>query len=388
MVKKEGRKVRRLVKKRGISRVVVVVLLVLLVLVSVMIIWGSVRPFISESSEKTTAKSDLIKVKLSLDGESIGVDEGNQRVCFSLERGSDDVDLTGFGVVLEDADGKTGSFTVVGGVGELEARKVGYDYSGLALNGIERVSIFPVMFVDGGETSGGFVDSVDRSSSDFDAVCGAGFLCGNWIVEGSEVCDSNSKSCTATGGYDGEEDCLSDCSDFGVCFSGESCGDGVINGNEVCEGIDLGVYGDGVGKCIEYDSQYLPDDLGCTGSCGIDVSGCREQYSFFVGVRSDLVSLIVRFDGYSLGDPEYDVNFDLDDNGEIDSADADLMSDVLVLEQAELDVIITKITNAVNDRIDSKPGDSDYIPELDVVNVVIIELVDADVIEQALSEGR
>lgn len=41
------------------------------------------------------------------------------------------------------------------------------------------------------------------------------------------------------------------------------CGDGVKNGAEECDGTDFGVYGDGVGQCSLYDSQYYAGNLGC-----------------------------------------------------------------------------------------------------------------------------
>jgi beta propeller repeat protein/cysteine-rich repeat protein len=51
------------------------------------------------------------------------------------------------------------------------------------------------------------------------------------------------------------------------------CGNGQIDSGEECDGSDFGEYGDGVGQCYAYDTQYSSGDLGCT-SCSVDTSAC------------------------------------------------------------------------------------------------------------------
>jgi len=60
--------------------------------------------------------------------------------------------------------------------------------------------------------------------------------CGNSIVEPPEVCDSDTQSCVATGGYPGTMNCNSLCNGYGACTTTESCGDNIVNGLEICDG--------------------------------------------------------------------------------------------------------------------------------------------------------
>ena len=66
-------------------------------------------------------------------------------------------------------------------------------------------------------------------------------VCGNNIVESSEVCDGNTRSCTTTSLYLGTQKCNALCNgwDFN-CTSTLYCGDGMKNGAEQCDGTDLG----------------------------------------------------------------------------------------------------------------------------------------------------
>jgi parallel beta-helix repeat protein len=61
-------------------------------------------------------------------------------------------------------------------------------------------------------------------------------LCGNGVITLPEICDSNSQSCTATGGYAGTQSCNSTCNGWNICTSTLSCGDGVkTTPPETCE---------------------------------------------------------------------------------------------------------------------------------------------------------
>lgn len=61
----------------------------------------------------------------------------------------------------------------------------------------------------------------------------------------------------------------------GECQPEETCGDGVINGDDICDGDDLGIYGNGLGQCDEFSSEYAGGDLRCLGDCsGYDFLLC------------------------------------------------------------------------------------------------------------------
>jgi len=59
------------------------------------------------------------------------------------------------------------------------------------------------------------------------------------------------------------------------------CGNGILNTGEECDGnVFMEPYGDGVGECPNYDSNYYSGDLGCTSQCKIsaDESNCNSNF--------------------------------------------------------------------------------------------------------------
>lgn len=60
-------------------------------------------------------------------------------------------------------------------------------------------------------------------------------VCGDGVVEGGEVCDSNAQSCTTLEGYAGNQSCNASCDGWGTCVTAERCGDGLVNGPEQCD---------------------------------------------------------------------------------------------------------------------------------------------------------
>ncbi len=58
---------------------------------------------------------------------------------------------------------------------------------------------------------------------------------------------------------------LSDSREFFV--KGESCGNERIDAGEICDGNELGNFGNGVGKCKQFDSRNVFGDLKCSKSC-------------------------------------------------------------------------------------------------------------------------
>lgn len=60
--------------------------------------------------------------------------------------------------------------------------------------------------------------------------------CGDNLVQGSEVCDGGSRSCTTVQGYSGTQACNNTCTGYNTCTSTQFCGDNNVNGNEVCDG--------------------------------------------------------------------------------------------------------------------------------------------------------
>ncbi len=126
-------------------------------------------------------------------------------------------------------------------------------------------------------------------------------ICGNGIIESGEQCDDNN-----TNNWDG---CNSTCQtetpvcgnnhleqgeqcDDGNIISGDGCssacqteqttslcGNGAINAGEQCDGTNLGVYGNGVNKCTQYnDPLYDGGNLTCFPAGDIYQRDCTINY--------------------------------------------------------------------------------------------------------------
>ncbi len=54
-------------------------------------------------------------------------------------------------------------------------------------------------------------------------------VCGNGTVDGTEVCDSNTRNCTAPSGYPGSERCNPGCDGYQGCTTSLYCGDGACS---------------------------------------------------------------------------------------------------------------------------------------------------------------
>ena len=90
-----------MMKKRGLSDVVTTVLIILLVLAAVVIIWSFVRPAIQSGAGKVTGGCvalDLSVVSCTTAGSVV------------VERGADNVDLTGVVVVITDNNGDSNPY--------------------------------------------------------------------------------------------------------------------------------------------------------------------------------------------------------------------------------------------------------------------------------------
>jgi hypothetical protein len=103
-------------------------------------------------------------------------------------------------------------------------------------------------------------------------------VCGDGDISGNEVCDTNGNvlngaSCISEGYEGGQLACLSDCLGYdysGCTVQGESCGDGLISGNEVCDTNGNVMNG---ATCIS--EGYLGSGLTCRNDChAFDYTAC------------------------------------------------------------------------------------------------------------------
>ncbi len=101
-------------------------------------------------------------------------------------------------------------------------------------------------------------------------------VCGNGIVEGDEVCDSDTVSCWKVGHFYPETTatCLEDCSgyDKSRCVArdpDDKCGNGVLDHGETCEMGDKK-------SCLELDDNFTGGYANCNRTCtGWDPSTCE-----------------------------------------------------------------------------------------------------------------
>jgi cysteine-rich repeat protein len=108
------------------------------------------------------------------------------------------------------------------------------------------------------------------------------FVCGNNLKETGEECDGSD-----FGNFGNGIDKCSEYSPFYVsgnlvcsgCKMNLSkcqlpvCGNGIRELNESCDGSDFGIYGNGIGKCNNYNNQYSTGNLACSG-CAIRTNSC------------------------------------------------------------------------------------------------------------------
>ncbi|HOW52124.1 MAG TPA: hypothetical protein PLV42_08810 [bacterium] len=101
--------------------------------------------------------------------------------------------------------------------------------------------------------------------------------CGNFIQEGPEACDGDTKDCVDIDAEKygaGKAKCLEDCSDYdtATCDAAEphECGNAIVEGPEICDG--------GLINCVEIDPfVYASGKAKCNDSCdGWDTATCEE----------------------------------------------------------------------------------------------------------------
>lgn len=106
---------------------------------------------------------------------------------------------------------------------------------------------------------------------DLSGCVGGGPLCGNWVAEYGEDCDTGDlggASCESIGFSAGSLACRADCTfDPSGCGPPSTCGDGALESPEECDGADLG------GATCQ-SRGYLRGTLVCGSNCTWDESGC------------------------------------------------------------------------------------------------------------------
>jgi cysteine-rich repeat protein len=122
------------------------------------------------------------------------------------------------------------------------------------------------------EFTGGQLLCTAGCSMDTSACTGGSGLCGNGVIDATEICDGadlGGETCESQGMVAGTLACMADCRGFNMtgCTISETCDNGVRDGLEECDGTDL------AGATCEI-LGYLGGTLDCQANCLFDESGC------------------------------------------------------------------------------------------------------------------
>jgi len=123
-----------------------------------------------------------------------------------------------------------------------------------------------------------------------------GSNCGDRVINGSEVCDGNSRECIVSGGYLGAQTCNGQCSEWNTCIATQRCGDSIVNGNEQCDDGNL-INGDRCLNNCTFNVTSLCLDRDRDGVDDYDAASCAMGRDFCVELNPSWNSLIPDFNG-------------------------------------------------------------------------------------------
>lgn len=226
--------------KRGISTVVSTLLIVLLVIIAIGVVWFVIRGVITEGSEGIGFEQFTINLNIEQAVKS------DTSASVNVKRGAGEGTLLGIKFVFSD-DTQSKSVENRTALNVLEGKTFEFDLTEIGVPDATEVSIAPIYETDSGkEKLGSIVDTASLGSGSIsgDGDTGDGAVCGNNIIEGTEVCDGTAlggESCGTQGFDAGTLVCLQDCSgyDTSACTGG-SCTDGETQLCPLQEGVCSG----------------------------------------------------------------------------------------------------------------------------------------------------
>jgi flagellin-like protein len=140
-------------ENRGLSNIIATVLIVLLAIVAVGVIWGFLN---SSILEVDFSDVNSLRDSISIDKESVKINEDEKLVSFSVKRNSgSNAEISSLAIVLSDESGNSEKF-VEEGLEVLESKLVEISYFGLT--NLTEISIFPVFKFSGGKSSVGRIE--------------------------------------------------------------------------------------------------------------------------------------------------------------------------------------------------------------------------------------
>ena len=132
-----------------------------------------------------------------------------------------------------------------------------------------------------GKGSTGTLICADDCKSILTVGCSEPAFCGDSIVNNSEQCDGMAflDDKTQCAQWDskyasGNVKCTTNCGlDLSACELAPVCGDNIVNGSELCDKLS---FKDNKTLCSAWDSKYASGRVSCNSSCELDYSDCKE----------------------------------------------------------------------------------------------------------------
>lgn len=249
--------------KRGLSTVVTTLIIILLVLVSVGIIWGVVNNLLQKQKEEISTE----KFTLDLQVKKFQIVNATT-VSLNVKRKIGEGELSGVKFVFSDGLNSE-IFDDENPIEELGERPYTFTLATLNANEITTISVAPLIATESGEFVAGNV-AYEYNVAEEGSIGGggSGTVCGDSVVNGTEVCDppESTQECTTGGGYSGTQTCAAGCLIWETCISTKFCGDYIINGPEICDRTNLFPY-------TKDDCKLHPPFTGGTLSCLENCSG-------------------------------------------------------------------------------------------------------------------
>ena len=309
-------------KKRGLSKIKVIIGILSLIIVIISFI------VVSSRFEKTGLEKgiDFQSTDISIIPDSVFVSKEHDYLMFNITQKEISGEISGIYVVVKDEKNRSYEEEIKYKLENTENERVIINYSGEGLGEIKEFSIISETLSEknsqkndnarktivlrhlvkknnfysiscnnngileiGEVCDDGNLNNNDKCLNNCNiASCGDGFVWNS--EEGAEECDDGAENSNTL-----PDRCRKDC-------TLPKCGDKVIDSGERCDGINLGEYGDGMGKCKAYDSRY-EGNLKCD-NCKISLEECYEVIRAlkFNGINEsiDIRLVLNRSKGYTV----------------------------------------------------------------------------------------
>lgn len=296
-------------QKKGLSDVVVTVLIILLVLAAVVLVWNVIKIVLSDSGEQLEANTLSFGASaITVQSKSVWINSSNQSISLVVRRETEQGNMVGYEIVLEDARGNSRTFRYNESLSQYQTSYIyihNFSASGLGSN-ISRILAVPIYISDSGReirgNAGGITTGPVANANSGNSGAGPtpGTVCPNGIIESGEDCEGanlNGQDCTTIpGGFTGGNlACGATCRfDTSQCSSPPTvlCGNNIAEGAEECDGSDLrgkdctmvgGGYGGGALSCNSAPQCTFNTTL-CTLPAGWCANGLQSACELTRGV--------------------------------------------------------------------------------------------------------